>query len=137
MDAPPPTAWTPRRILFLGVVGAVLAASVTAGVRLMNARVDTREAASADERRLEDLQAIVARAQEAYETDKVLPATLDELQARTRGRISVADPVTFEVYEYRLLEPTLLEVCARFDEAASGVPSEHSAGRSCFQVRMG
>lgn len=131
-----PTAWTPRRIIFLGVVGAILAASLTAGVRLMNARVDEGDADGRDAKRVADLQAIVARAQEAYERDRALPMSLDDLQAKTKGRLAVADPQTFEVYEYRVLEPHRFEVCARFEQAASGGPDEHGVGRSCFQVGM-
>jgi hypothetical protein len=128
---------TPRRIVFLGIVGAVLAASLTAGVRLMNARLDESGASARDERRMADLRAIIERAQEFYETHKALPTSLDELQAKTTGRVPVADPETFEVYEYRVLEPRLLEVCARFEEASAGGPDERRAGRTCFQMRAG
>ena len=132
----PSRPWTARRIVFLGIVGAILAASLTAGARLMNARLGEGGALERDEKRMADLQEIVARAQEVYERDHVLPASLDELQSKTKGRLSVADPESFEVYEYRLLEPTKFEVCARFERAASGGPDEHGVGRSCFQVTM-
>ncbi|MGE4063585.1 MAG: hypothetical protein AB7E79_09470 [Rhodospirillaceae bacterium] len=133
--SPSPAAWTPRRILFLGVVGAVLAVSLTAGVRLMNARVAEGDAPARDEKRFADLQVIVARAQEVYAAHKTLPRTLDEIQQKSDGPMSVADPQTFEVYEYNVLGASRFEVCARFEEASAG-PAEHRAGRSCFQVQV-
>jgi hypothetical protein len=127
--------WTPRRIIFLGVVGAILAVSVTVGVRMMNARVGERDAGGRDEKRMADLLAIATRAQELYERDKALPKTLAEIEKQTDGRLAVADPQTFEVYEYRALEEKSFEVCAKFEKAVgSGGPDEHGAGRSCFQV---
>ena len=138
-DTPPPTAssaWTSRRIIFLGIVGAILAASLTAGARLMNARVDEGDAGTGDEKRLADLQAITARAQEIYEGERALPKSLEESEQKTNGHLSVADPETFEVYEHTVLEEKRFEVCARFKSAAAGGPAEHTAGRDCFEVRV-
>lgn len=138
-DIPPPRApspWTPRRIIFLGVVGSILALSVTAGVRLMNAKVAERDAGPRDDKRLADLQAIAERAQEIYASERVLPKTLAEIEKKGKGRLSVADPQTFEVYEYNVLEEKRFEVCARFEAATSGGPTEHAVGRDCFEVRV-
>jgi hypothetical protein len=131
-----PSPWTSRRIIFLGVVGAILALSLTVGVRLMNAKVDEGDAGARDEKRVTDLQAIAERAQEIYESERVIPKTLEEIERKAKGRLSVADPQTFEVYEYNVLGGNRFEVCARFEEAASGGPGEHSAGRDCFQVTV-
>lgn len=131
-----PRTWTPRRIIFLGVVGAILAASLTAGVRMMNAKVDERDAGSRDEQRFRDLRAIAERAQEIYERERVIPTTLAEIEKKAKGRLSVADPQTFEVYEYNVLDGIRFEVCGRFEAAASGGPGEHGAGRNCFQMRV-
>jgi hypothetical protein len=132
----PSRRWTPTRIIFLGAIGGILALSLTVGVRLMYAKVDEREAGPRDDKRIADLQAIAERAQEVYASERVLPKTLDEIQSKTKGRLSVADPQTFEVYEYNVLEEKRFEVCARFESAASGVPGEHGVGRSCFEVRV-
>ncbi len=136
-DAPlPPRPWTSRRILFIGIIGAIAAASLTAGVRLMNARVGNDSAEARDAERFEDLQAIVAQAQEMYEAGGRLPPSLEEIEKTTKRRLSVADPQTFEVYEYRVLDEHRFEVCASFERASSGGPNEHGVGRSCFQVVM-
>ncbi len=137
-DLPPVSRpWTSRRILFLGIIGAILAASLTAGVRLMNYRAGTGGAEARDADRFNDLQAISSEAQEMYTANGILPASLDEIEKNAKGRLSVADPETFELYEYRVLGEKQFEVCARFERAASDGPDEHEAGRSCFQVVMG
>lgn len=132
----PARPWTGRRILFLGVIGAIAAASLTAGVRLMHARSGTDSAEARDAVRFEDLQAIVAQVQDMYQAGGKLPASLEEIEKTAKGRLSVADPETFEVYEYRVLDEKRYEVCASFERASSGGPSEHGVGRSCFQVVM-
>lgn len=138
-SSPPPAgkAWTSRRILFLGVIGAILATTLTAGVRLMNTHVGDGDAVERDARRLADLQTIVAVVQELYAREPVLPKTMAEVEAKAKRRVPVADPQTFEVYEYRVLDATKFEVCARFERAASGGPDEHGVGRDCFQVVAG
>ena len=138
MDSlPSPPAWTPRRTIFLGVIAAILGLSLTIGIRLMNARVNEGTAAARDARRMADLQLIVTRALEIYESEKILPKTLGEIEEKTKARLSVADPQTFEVYEYNVLGENRFEVCARFEEGASGGPEEHAAGRSCFEAGVG
>jgi len=132
-----PRPWTSRRIIFLGIVGAILAASLTAGVRLMNAHVGEGDARERDAQRIADLQTIVAVVQELHKSETTLPQTLVEIEAKAKRRIQVADRQTFEFYEYRVLEPTKFEVCARFETAAAGGPEEHGVGRDCFEVVVG
>ncbi len=132
-----PRPWTSRRIIFLGIIGAILAASLTAGMRLMNAQVGEGDARERDAQRMADLQTIVAVVQELHKSEATLPKTLAEIEARAKRRIQVADRQTFEFYEYRVLEPTKFEVCARFETAAAGGPDEHGVGRDCFEVVVG
>ena len=80
------------------------------------------------------MQTIVAVVQELHKSEATLPQTLAEIEAKTKRRIQVADRQTFEFYEYRVLEPTKFEVCARFETAAAGGPEEHGVGRDCFEV---
>ena len=132
-----PRPWTSRRIIFLGIVGAILAASLTAGVRLMNAHVGEGDARERDAQRMADVQGIVAVVQELYKSEMALPASMAEIEAKAKRRLQVADRQTFEFYEYRVLEPTKFEVCARFETAAAGGPEEHGVGRDCFEVVVG
>ena len=132
-----PRPWTSRRIIFLGIIGAILAASLTAGMRLMNAQVGEGDARERDAQRMADLQTIVAVVQELHKSEATLPKTLAEIEARAKRRIQVADRQTFEFYEYRVLEPTKFEVCARFETASAGGPDEHGVGRDCFEVVVG
>ncbi|MCA0201871.1 MAG: hypothetical protein LCH56_13720 [Proteobacteria bacterium] len=131
----PALNWSPRRILFTGVVAAILTMTLTVGVRLMNARVAERDApARADDRRLEDLQRIADAAVEIYKKDGSLPQTLDDLQKKARN-IRTADPESFEIYGYRVIDATKIEVCARLsEEHPGGVPGKD--GRRCFEVTV-
>ncbi|MGE3334131.1 MAG: hypothetical protein AB7I36_10840 [Rhodospirillaceae bacterium] len=128
-----PLTWPPRRILFMGIVAAILTMTLTVGVRLMNEKVAERDAPGhADDRRLEDLQRIADAAIEIYKQDGVLPQTLDEVQKKARD-IRTADPETFEIYEYRVLDPLKIEVCARLRDEHPGSTAGQN-GRRCFGV---
>lgn len=130
-----PLTWPPRRILFLGIVAAILTMTLTVGVRLMNEKVAERDApANADDRRLADLQRIADAAAEIYKKEGAVPRTLDEVREKARD-IRTADPETFEIYGYRVIEATKIEVCARLREEHPGaVPSKD--GRRCFEVSV-
>lgn len=133
MTAPSPSRWTPRRIIFLGIVGAIAVASVTVGVRMMNARVDEERTDSAQQRdtqRFDDLQHIADAVAEIARTDGRVPQTLEEVRQKASHPIRTGDPQTFEIYEYRVIDDVRAEVCARFEEAAAA----HETGRSCFTV---
>ncbi len=128
-----PLNWTPRRILFTGIVAAILTTTLTVGVRLMNEKVAERDAPGrADDRRLEDLQRIADAAVEIYKKDGALPQSLDEVRKKARN-IRTADPQTFEIYGYRVIDATKIEVCARLREEHPGAVAGKD-GRRCFEV---
>jgi hypothetical protein len=130
-----PLTWPTRRILFTGVVAAILTMTLTVGVRLMNEKVAERDAPThSDDRRLEDLQRIADAAVEIYKTEGALPQTLDEVQKKARN-IRTADPETFEIYGYRVIDPTKIEVCARLREEHPGALAGKD-GRRCFEVSV-
>lgn len=130
-----PLTWSTRRILFTGVVAAIMTMTLTVGVRLMKAQVAERDApAHADDRRLEDLQRIADAATEIYKSEGAVPQTLDELQTKVRG-LRTADPETFEIYGYRVIEPDKIEVCARLQDEHPGTAAGKD-GQRCFEVGM-
>ncbi|MGE3475896.1 MAG: hypothetical protein AB7H70_08815 [Rhodospirillaceae bacterium] len=117
----------------MGIVAAILTMTLTVGVRLMNEKVAEREAPQgADDRRLEDLQRIADAAVEIYKKEGALPQTLDEVQKKARN-IRAADPETFEIYGYRVIDPTRIEVCARLRDAHPGAVAGKD-GRRCFEL---
>jgi hypothetical protein len=95
--------------------------------------------ATADERRIADLQRL-AHAIELYRaTHDVLPATLVKLPPDPAAPIHTFDPVTNRPYDYRPLGPLAYELCARFDGALADERRDfwwHDAGRQCFALEM-
>lgn len=121
----------------------VVAAAVAYGFWIVGTP-EERRTERIDERRVEDLQAIVAEIQElVYEPDdKVLKRALFEDlaalrdAARTR-RLRIDDPRTGVRYRYRVLDAWRYELCATFDapRAASWkVFWNHDAGPRCWTI---
>lgn len=148
------SAWTTRRILLLGILGAIAAVSVTAGVRYMNARapakpaMDTTTPEQRDTRRFEDLQAILDAAHEAQQKTGTVPETLDGIRAGLGRHINTADPYTFQIYEYHVVDGRRAEACAEFEvsdgeqrrksESERETPAEKFdlPSRECFQTQL-
>lgn len=97
-----------------------------------------------DERRIDDLKAIVAETRElVYDADdkvmrRALFANLAALRVAARRRtISVADPVTESPYTYRVLDEHRYQLCAEFDGHRSerwDVMWNHEPGRRCWTI---
>jgi len=122
--------WTARRIIFLGLVGGIAAAALTVGVRMMYAHVDEDDAGHRDAQRFSDLQALADTAVEIARKDGRLPQSLDELREKAGHPLQFADPQTFEIYGYRVVDGGKIEVCATFEQRAAG----QDAGRNCMTL---
>jgi hypothetical protein len=95
--------------------------------------------ASADARRIADLQRL-SHAFTAYHADHdAIPATLARLPADAAFPVHTLDPVTNQPYDYRPLGPLAYELCARFDAPSEGERRDfwwHDAGRHCFALEL-
>jgi Domain of unknown function (DUF5671) len=94
----------------------------------------TQRTLRADQRRTEDLYWIAGKINGNWAANgNQLPQHLDELHG-----VAVADPVTRAAYEYRVIENSRYELCAKFalpSQAAPGASSWfHPAGRYCFAL---
>jgi hypothetical protein len=121
------------------LVTVVVIAAIVVGIVLLGSPAEER-ARRLDQRRSQDLTGI-ARAVDLYWTRHAsLPTSLEELQKAPGAEIRSADPTTGDAYEYRPLDGSRYELCARFEHEsarAGGPPGggiwSHGAGRHCFQ----
>jgi len=122
----------------------VVVASVAWGFMIVGSP-DLRRAQRLDERRLDALQAIQQEIQELVRDPddrtrlrRPLPQTLVELVTRARHRkLEPVDPVTGELFTYRVLSETTYELCATFTHARDAdwdVFWNHPPGRQCFTI---
>ncbi len=98
-------------------VGAAAAVAVALGLLTVGLPGEARRE-RLDERRLEDLAAIIAEAgRHAEAHDGALPQTLEEIGDRLPAQRSLRDPVTGEPYAYEAAGPGRYRLCAEFDSA--------------------
>ena len=111
-------------VLFGASVTAVIGAVVT-GLFIMGSPSEER-ARRLDNRRVADLHGIAVATDLYWTRHSRLPGSLDDLAAEAGVRISIADPVTSEIYGYQPLDSIRYELCAHFerdsDEDAGGGP---------------
>ena len=132
--------------LTMGLIsGLVMMASVVGGFAMIDSPMLARKK-SFDARRVSDLRGIQTAVHAYYRLNGELPQTLEDLlEARTIMNLTIRDPMTGEVYSYRLLEGDQFEVCAIFvtdnrDDARpiplrgpSGQLFLHGVGEACFR----
>jgi hypothetical protein len=124
------------------VVGTAVTVAVTiaviTGIYLLGSPLEER-ARRLDDRRVQDLSGI-AQAVDLYWTrESRMPASLDQLRSVTGAGITMADPSTGALYEYRQLDDGKYELCASFEGESRDSNRldngfwTHRAGRQCFQ----
>jgi hypothetical protein len=135
---------------FAVVASAVVGFAVVWGFVLAGSP-STRRVQLMDERRLQDLQAIVrAIGAESVETTFTLktdsarhlkhplPGTLEEVAKNDRyEKLSIHDPETGQPYEYKVVSSTTFQLCATFSQPRNAeyrVFWNHPAGRHCFTI---
>ena len=125
-------------VLFGASVITVIAA-VGVGLFILGSPMDER-ARRVDDRRVEDLQGIVAATDLYWTRHSRLPVSLDELTAEPGVRIKTTDPANSEIYGYQAVDSTHYEVCASFEQVSGETSSNsernlwaHNSGPQCFQ----
>jgi hypothetical protein len=132
---------TVARSRVLGALVTVVAiAAVAIGIVLLGSPADER-ARRLDQRRVQDLSGIARAVNLHWTRHASLPPSLEQLQQAPGADIRSTDPTTGDAYEYRPLDGTTYELCARFEHesARAGRPAgihdiwSHGGGRQCFQ----
>jgi len=129
-----------RDRLFLLVSGAVVAAAVATGLFRLGPPKQQREIAQ-DQARISNLLQIAQTIQGRHLRGPI-PASLSALR-ESAPYLQVADPLTSEPYEYRVIDESHYTLCAvfqrpsgeAFDRPQTGAPPafwNHPAGRYCF-----
>ncbi len=140
--------------VFVAVVVAAVATVVGIGLYLSGTPSQAR-ALRADQQRVNQLQQISGAVENYYVTKSVLPTTLDDLKNQHGYFESLADPVTHEVYAYRVASSTEYELCATFqtdstkDNTMQASPAypvpvgfgigntwQHAVGKKCFELNV-
>jgi len=126
--------------VLLGAAVTVVIAAVVAGLLVLGSPTDER-VRRVDDRRVEDLQGIMAATDLYWTRHALLPASLDELTAEPGVRISTGDPASSETYGYQPLDSVRYEVCATFEGESGEIARDrekdlwaHGAGRQCFEL---
>ena len=133
---------------FVWIIIGVVVLAVVYGIFLAGSPI-TQRLLQSDQIRTSNLQQISFALDEYWARNQKLPETLEGLQdSRYYFVESIADPITKEPYEYRVLGEKQYELCATFDlastESGAGLrfPSkvskvwEHGVGRICFELEI-
>ena len=125
------------------LLGAAVLAVITAvgtGLFVLGSPMEER-ARRADDRRVADLQGIVAATDLYWTRHSQLPASLDALTAEPGVTISTGDPASSEVYGYQPLDSAHYALCASFERESGEIARDpqtdlwaHGPGRQCFQL---
>ncbi len=117
-------------VLFGASVITVITA-VGVGLFILGSPMEER-ARRVDNRRVEDLQGIVAATDLYWTRHSRLPRSMDELTAD--------DPENLETYSYQAVDSIHYQVCANFERASGETSSNsarnlwaHNSGPQCFQ----
>jgi len=130
---------SPSGAVLLAVATAVVVASIIAAV-VMVGGPETGRLERLDERRVDDLRAVVKAVDRFWTDQERLPASLQELGEDPRARIDYLDPDSGEPYEYRVLEGRSYELCAVFEQESPSPRRglvdfwSHGVGRRCFEL---
>jgi hypothetical protein len=131
----------------LVIASVIVVGSLAAALAVMESPAKQRDR-RLDDRRAQELEAIVAAIDEAASTTGRLPATLAALADQPGSSLSIADPVDGTPYAFEATAARAYRLCATFatstadtgrDAAAFGwrqVEWRHPAGRHCFDRRV-
>lgn len=131
-----------------GIVATIVVASAVAYgfwvVGSPESRRTERLTEKHDERRIDDLKAIVVETRElVYDADektlkRALFDSLDDLKAAARRRrIMTVDPSSGEPYRYQVIDKYRYQICATFDASRDedwDVLWNHEPGRRCWTI---
>lgn len=130
---------TPRSIV-LGAGLAAVVAAVLAGLFALGSPMEER-ARRIDERRVNDLQGIMAATNLFWTRHARLPVSLEELTSEPGVTVGTRDPASAAPYPYQPLDSLRYEVCATFDRESEELSRDpkrdlwvHRVGQQCFQL---
>jgi hypothetical protein len=137
---------TSRHLAYFIMIGGVIGVLI-AGLVVIGSPQKQRQR-QFDARRVKDLQSI-ARAVDRYWTrHKELPGDLDVLGVEPDLHVTIRDPETDDIYEYRITGESSFELCAVFTTTLSeetvthhhhqsrGGIWFHPASRHCFTLEV-
>ena len=129
-----------RGSVLIGAALTAVIAAVVAGLFVLGSPQEER-ARRIDDRRVADLQGIMAATDLYWTRYSRLPASLDDLTAEPGVKISTTDPASAEIYGYQLLDSVRYEVCASFERESGEISRDptrdlwaHGSGPQCFQL---
>ncbi|MDJ0974542.1 MAG: hypothetical protein QNJ98_08800 [Planctomycetota bacterium] len=136
---------TPAAHRTFGIVATLVVLGAIAWGFWIVGSPESRRVERLDERRIDDLQAIVWEIQRqvidpsnAKRMERELPATLEALAAKARYReLTLVDPETGTPYEYEIVDAHTYRLCATFARARDRKREifwNHPAGRHCFTI---
>ena len=124
----------------LGAAVTVVIAAVVAGLFALGSPAEER-VRRIDDRRIADLQGIMAATDLYWTRHSQLPPSLDDLTADPGVSISTGDPESLEAYGYQPLDSANYEVCASFEQESGELVRDrekdlwaHGSGRQCFRL---
>ena len=126
--------------VLLGAAVTTVVIAVVAGLIVLGSPMEER-ARRLDDRRVADLQGMVAATDLYWTRHSRLPASLDDLTAEPGVTISTGDPTRSEVYGYQRQDSANYELCASFERESGEIARNpetdlwaHGPGRQCFQL---
>ena len=130
-----------KSILIAWLLAVVVVTAIVVGVILLDSPAQSR-LNRLDDRRISDLRELSIAVDVYWTREGRLPSSLEELSIEERIVRELADPVTGDAYEYRVVDEDTYELCAVFeaeiDAGKRDIPYEylwsHGPGRQCFQM---
>jgi hypothetical protein len=126
-------------------LGAIVAAAAVSTSIWLNPPSENR-ARALDQVRLNDLQQVEFAINRHYNLHHALPVDLQILESENEllAQQNWHDPVTKQPYEFDISSGTSYQLCANFSRSSGKAENgydyqsrRHSAGRACFQYRVG
>ena len=125
---------------FLGAAVTVVIVAIVAGLLVLGSPTEER-ARRLDDRRVADLQGIMAATDLYWTRHDRLPGSFAELSGEPGVTIVTEDPERAETYGYQPLDSIRYELCATFDRASEEISRDpgrdlwlHGTGRQCFEL---
>lgn len=125
---------------FIGVAVTAVIAAVVAGLFVLGSPTE-ESARRIDNRRVTDLQGVMAATDLYWTRHSRLPSSLDDLTAEPGVRINTVDPGSSVAYGYQPLDSLRYEVCASFERESDQISRDrrtdlwaHGPGPQCFQL---
>jgi len=136
---------------FAWALSLVVLASIVLGFFIVGTPATQRDRRF-DEQSVSNLQTLQSQIVNYWAQKDVLPEKLEDLEDSLSGYLAPKDPETKELYEYRVIDSLIFELCATFKTSSSdigvvsipidpylyrGISSkqnwEHEEGRVCFE----